>query len=248
MKMAGHTVVSRQEWLDARLAHLAKEKALTRQRDALLLEREGLPWERVEKEYLFEGASGGETLAELFGDKSQLLIYHFMFGPEWEQGCPSCSLAAETMNANLVHLNQRDVAFAVVSRAPIGKIEAFRKRMGWSFPWVSSFGNDFNHDYAVSFTPEEMAGGRFYNFGTAGHPSEEAPGVSAFYKDGNGEVFHTYSCYARGGENLLGVYALLDMAPKGRNETGLVFPMAWVRHHDRYESQAPKRATECCSA
>jgi predicted dithiol-disulfide oxidoreductase (DUF899 family) len=246
--MTGHAVVSRQEWLDARMAHLAKEKALTRRRDALLRERMDLPWERVEKKYVFETVSGRETLAEMFGDQSQLLIYHFMFGPEWEQGCPSCSLVAETINANLVHLTQRDVAFAAVSRAPLAKIEAFRKRMGWTFPWASSFGSDFNFDYGVSFTPEQMERGRFYNFGTARHPSEEAPGLSAFYKDEDGEVFHTYSSYGRGVEGLLGVYSLLDMAPKGRDEAGLSFPMAWVRHHDRYETQAPKRAAECCSA
>lgn len=246
--MTGHTVVSRQEWLDARLAHLAKEKNLTRQRDALLQERMDLPWERMEKEYVFDGVDGKETLADLFGDKSQLLIYHFMFGPEWEQGCQSCSLGMETMNANVIHLTQRDVAFAAVSRAPLWKIKAFQKRMGWTFPWVSSLESDFNFDFAVSFAKEAMTGNRFYNFGTGSHPSEEAPGVSAFYKDEDGEVFHTYSSYGRGVEGVLGVYALLDMAPKGRDEAGLVYPMAWVRHHDRYEAEAPKKVAACCGA
>lgn len=246
--MTIHTVVSRQEWLAARVAHLAKEKALTRQRDALLQERINLPWERVEKQYIFEDTSGKKTLTQLFGDKSQLLVYHFMFGPEWEQGCPSCSLTADTIDANFIHLTQRDVALAVVSHAPSEKIEPFRKRMGWSFPWVSAYGSDFNHDFAVSFTAEEMAREHIYNFGTANFPAEEAPGVSAFYKDEYGEIFHTYSSYGRGGEGLLGVYALLDMAPKGRNEAGLSFPMAWVRHRDRYEKQAQVRAAACCSS
>ena len=239
MEAVHHKVVSQREWRDARIAHLAKEKALTRRRDALLLERQNLPWERVEKEYVFGSVSGKKSLAELFGDTSQLLVYHFMFGPEWEQGCSSCSLASEMLNANLIHLTQRDVALAVVSRAPSDKIEAFRKRMDWTFPWVSSFGGDFNHDFAVSFTAEEMAGEHFYNFGTANFPSEEAPGVSAFYKDEYGDIFHTYSTYGRGLEGLLGVYALLDMAPKGRDEERLSFPMAWVKHRDRYETQIP---------
>ena len=189
----GNPVVSRQEWLQARKAHLAREKALTHQRDELLQERRRLPWVRSQKEYLFSSTAGVKSLADLFGDKSQLLIYHFMFGPEWEQGCPSCSLAAETMNANVIHLNQRDIAFTAVSRAPLHKIEAFRQRMGWTFPWVSSFGSDFNHDFNVSFTPEEGISEKRYNFGTSGFPADEAPGMSAFYKNSTGEIFHTYS-------------------------------------------------------
>lgn len=221
--MTEATVVSRQEWLAARKAHLAKEKALTRQRDALLSERQALPWTRVEQEYLFDSPSGKKTLAQLFGDNDQLLVYHFMFGPDWEQGCPSCSLAAETMNANLVHLNQRGVAFTALSRAPIDKIEAFRKRMKWSFPWASSFGNQFNNDFEVSFTPEEVGGPKVYNYGTASFPADEAPGASAFYKNDRGEIFHTYSSYGRGLEGLLGVYALLDMAPKWQKRSGSPF-------------------------
>jgi predicted dithiol-disulfide oxidoreductase (DUF899 family) len=244
--MTEHAVVSRQEWLEARLAHLAKEKALTRQRDALLRERMDLPWQRVEKEYVFDSPAGRKTLADLFGNKSQLLIYHFMFGPEWEQGCPGCSLTSETINANLIHLNQRDVAFAAVSRAPSARIEPFKRRMGWTFPWVSSFGSDFNHDFDVSFTAEEMAVGHFYNFGTANFASEEAPGASAFYKDKSGDLFHTYSTYGRGGEGLMGIYALLDMAPKGRDEANLPFVSAWIRHRDRYEEQPQRQAAACC--
>jgi len=245
--MTGHAVVSRQEWLDARMAHLAKEKALTRRRDALLQERIDLPWVRVAKEYVFETADGQKRLAELFGDKSQLLIYHFMFGPEWEQGCQSCSLASDTMDANLIHLAQRDISFAAVSRAPAEKIEPFRTRMGWSFPWVSSFSNDFNRDFAVSFTPEDLTREGIYNFGTSGFDSEEAPGISAFYKSEDGEIFHTYSSYGRGLDGLVGAYALIDMAPRGRDEAGLSYPMAWVRHHDRYEAEAKRPSTECCA-
>jgi predicted dithiol-disulfide oxidoreductase (DUF899 family) len=231
-----NAVVSRSEWLKARKDLLAKEKDLTRQKDALNRERLSLPWVKVEKEYVFEGSQGSTSLADLFGSKDQLLIYHFMFGPEWEQGCQSCSMAADSINANLVHLNARDIALAVVSRAPLAKIEAFRGRMGWSFPWFSAFANEFNQDFGVSFTPEQRAGKGYYNFGTGQHPSEEAPGVSAFYKNGAGDVFHTYSSYARGVEGLLGVYSLIDLAPNGRNEDALVYPMAWVRHHDRYQT------------
>lgn len=246
-----NAVVSRPEWLQARKAHLAREKALTHQRDELLQERRSLPWVRSQKEYLFSSSMGVKTLPDLFGDKSQLLIYHFMFGPEWEQGCPGCSLAADTMNANIVHLIQRYVAFTAVSRAPLHKIEAFRQRMGWTFPWVSSFGSDFNHDFAVSFTPEELNRDKVYNFGTTAFSADEAPGMSAFYKNSSGEIFHTYSTYGRGLEGILGVYALLDVAPLGRNEAGLPSPMAWLRHHDRYPEAAhiaAKPASQCCTA
>lgn len=231
-----NAVVSRSEWLKARKDLLVKEKELTRQKDALNQERLSLPWVKVEKEYVFEGPQGSTPLANLFGPKDQLLIYHFMFGPEWEQGCQSCSMAADTVNANLVHLNARDIALVAVSRAPLAKIEPFRKRMGWSFPWYSAFANDFNQDFGVSFTPEQRAGEGYYNFGTGQHPSGEAPGVSAFYKNAAGDVFHTYSSYARGVEGLLGVYSLIDLAPNGRDEKALNYPMAWVRHHDRYQT------------
>ena len=234
--MASNEVVSQKEWLDARKALLAKEKALTHQRDELNQERLRLPWVKVEKEYVFDSPDGKKTLGDLFGGKSQLLIYHFMFGPAWEQGCQSCSMAADTIDANVVHAANRGVNVVVVSRAPVEKIEPFRKRMRWDFPWVSSFESDFNRDFAVSFTPKEREGKGYYNFGTGQHPSEEAPGMSAFYRNDAGEIFHTYSSYARGVEELLGVYALLDMAPKGRDEDGLPYPMAWVRHHDRYDT------------
>ena len=243
--MTGHTVVSRQEWLDARRALLAKEKQLTHQHDALARERQQLPWVRVDKEYIFDTPEGKKTLGDLFGDKSQLLIYHFMFGPDWEQGCPSCSMATDTMDANYIHLTQRDAAFVMVSRAPLEKIAPFKKRMGWSVPWVSSFGNDFNFDFAVSFTGNDPQNSNWYNFSTSGHPSDEAPGASAFYKDEEGVIYHTYSAYARGLENILAVYTLLDIAPNGRDEDALPWPMAWVRHHDRYETAKP--AHSCCA-
>jgi predicted dithiol-disulfide oxidoreductase (DUF899 family) len=234
-EMSQPRIVSRDEWLAARKQLLSKEKELTYLRDRLSAERRALPWVRVDKPYLFEGPSGKETLGGLFEGRSQLVIYHFMFGPGWEQGCPSCSWAADNIDGNVVHLNARDVTLVVVSRAPLAQIEAFRKRMGWGFKWVSSYGSDFNHDYHVSFTAEEIAKGNvYYNYGPNGFPSEEAPGISVFYKNGDGEVFHTYSAFARGAEPLLGGYYLLDAVPKGRDEAGLPFTMAWVRHHDRY--------------
>ena len=233
--MSQPRIVSRDEWLAARKQFLSKEKELTRLRDRLSAERRELPWVKVEKPYAFDGPKGKETLADLFDGRSQLVVYHFMFGPGWEQGCPSCSWAADNIDGNVVHLNARDVTLVLVSRAPLGQIEAFKKRMGWRFKWVSSYGNDFNYDYHVSFTKEEMAKGEvYYNFGPNGFPSEEAPGVSVFCKDAAGGVFHTYSSYARGGEPLLGGYYFLDLVPKGRDEAALPFTMAWVRHHDRY--------------
>jgi predicted dithiol-disulfide oxidoreductase (DUF899 family) len=238
-------VVSQKEWRTARLALLAKEKALTHQHDQLARERQELPWVRMEKEYVFATADGKQTLRDLFGEKSQLLIYHFMFGPEWEQGCPSCSLGTDTMDANHMHLTSRDVAFAMVSRAPMEKIAVFKKRMGWAVPWVSSNENDFNYDFGVSFTKGDPKQSKWYNFGTSGHPSEEGPGLSAFYKDEDGVIYHTYSAYGRGLEGVLGVYALLDIAPKGRDEDALPWPMAWVKHHDRYE--VAKHAEACCA-
>jgi predicted dithiol-disulfide oxidoreductase (DUF899 family) len=234
-------IVSRDEWLAARKELLTKEKQLTRERDALAAERRQLPWIKVEKNYLFDSASGKKTLADLFDGRSQLVVYHFMFGPEWNEGCPSCSFNMDHTDGALVHLAQRDVSFAAISRAPSPKIEAFKKRMGWRFNWVSSYANDFNRDYDVSFTKdqlatskEDLANGDCYNFGTSGFPSEEAPGISVFYKNGEG-IFHTYSTYARGAETVLNTYNYLDLVPKGRDEDGLYFPMAWVRHHDRYE-------------
>lgn len=228
-------VVSRDEWLAARKKLLAKEKELTRQRDAIAAERRQLPWVKVEKTYLFDSPSGKKKLADLFEGRSQLIIYHFMFGPDWQEGCPSCSFNMDHADGALVHLAQRDVSFAVVSRAPISKIDAFKKRMGWKFNWVSSYGTDFNYDYQASFTPEQMAKGKVeYNFDLVEFPSTEGPGFSVFYKDEDGNIFHTYSAYARGSESTINTYNYLDLVPKGRDEDNLPFTMAWLRHHDRY--------------
>lgn len=232
-----HKVVSNEEWLEARKAFLAKEKEFTRQRDELSRLRRELPWTKVEKNYVFDGPNGKEALADIFDGRSQLVIYHFMFGPEWEQGCSSCSFEADHFNSFIVHLNARDVSLAAVSRAPFEKLQAFRKRMGWGFKWVSSYQTGFNTDYHVSFTREEMANGKVnYNYGMNVFPSDEAPGISVFYKDADGNIFHTYSAYARGLDILLVAYNFLDLAPKGRDEDSLPSPMAWIRHHDRYAS------------
>ena len=230
-----HQIVSREEWLAARKALLAKEKTFTRQREALSQERRRLPWVNVDKTYVFEGPAGKETLADLFAGRSQLLVHHFMFGPDWMEGCPSCSFWADNYNGAVVHLNHRDVSLVAISRAPLEKLESYRKRMGWSFKWVSSCGNDFNRDYHVFFTPEaqKMA---VYNYKAGGFASSEAPGVSVFMKAADGQIFHTYSCYARGLDMLNGAYHLLDLVPKGRDEQGLSYPMAWVRRHDQYEA------------
>ena len=228
-------VVPQAEWLAARKELLSKEKEFSRLRDELSRQRRELPWEKVEKQYVFDGPGGKETLADLFGARSQLIVYHFMFGPGWEQGCPSCSFLSDHIDGSVVHLAARDVQLLVVSRAPLTQIEAFKKRMGWRFKWVSSYGNDFNRDYHVSFTKDEMAKGEMqYNYAIQKFPSEEGPGASAFYKDTAGDIFHTYSAYARGLDILIGAYNWLDLAPKGRDEEGLEFSMAWVRHHDRY--------------
>ena len=230
-----HQIVSQEEWLAARRQHLSEEKEFTRLRDRLSAARRELPWVKVEKEYLFDTPDGQETLADLFDGRSQLLVYHFMFGPGWEQGCPSCSFLSDHIDGANLHLPQRDVTLLAVSRAPLAQIEAFKQRMGWRFKWVSSSGNDFNRDYHVSFTPDEMAQGEvYYNYGMTEFPSEEAPGISAFYKDPDGAIFHTYSAYARGLDMLIGAYNYLDLAPKGRDEAALPWTMAWVRHHDRY--------------
>jgi predicted dithiol-disulfide oxidoreductase (DUF899 family) len=240
-----HAVVSQSEWLKARKALLAKEKEFTHQRDTLSAARRDLPWVKVEKNYVFDGAASKETLADLFGGKSQLLVYHFMLGPGWVQGCPSCSFLADHFDGANIHLAQRDVSLVVVSRASLAEIEAYKKRMGWKFKWVSSYGNDFNHDFHVSFTPQEKASGKVqYNYETTEFPGEEAPGLSAFIKQ-NGAVFHTYSSYARGLDILVGAYNFLDLAPKGRDEDGLPWSMAWVRRHNEYED---KVKTESCCA
>jgi predicted dithiol-disulfide oxidoreductase (DUF899 family) len=233
--LQNHKVVRNEEWLAARKALLAKEKEITRLNDELLAQRRDLPWVKVEKTYLFEAPEGKVTLADLFGGRSQLVTYHFMFAPEWKEGCPSCSFVVDHFDGTLAHLNARDVTLVVVSRAPLDKIEAFKKRMGWRFKWVSSHGSDFNRDFHVSFTNEEMAQGEVnYNFAKQPFPSKEGPGLSVFYKDAVGDLFHTYSVYARGLEQLMPTYKILDMVPKGRDEDQLPFSMVWVRHHDRY--------------
>ena len=228
-------VVSQADWLAARKELLKKEKEFTRLRDQLSRQRRELPWEAVEKRYVFDGPKGKQTLGDLFGGKSQLIVYHFMFGPGWKEGCPSCSFLADTFDGTAVHLAQRDVNFVVVSRATLPEIEAFKKRMGWRFNWVSSSGSDFNFDYHVSFSKDDKAKGKvYYNYDMTDFPSEEAPGTSVFYKNEAGEIFHTYSSYARGLDILLCAYNYLDLTPKGRDEDSLAHPMAWVRHHDRY--------------
>jgi predicted dithiol-disulfide oxidoreductase (DUF899 family) len=238
-----HAIVSQGEWLAARKALLAKEKEFSKARDQLSEARRALPWVKVEKNYTFDGPDTKETLADLFGGKSQLLVYHFMLGPGWVQGCPSCSFLADHFDGATLHLAQRDVTLVVVSRAPLAEIEAYKKRMGWKFKWVSSYGSDFNHDFHVSFTPEEKARGKVeYNYALTEFPSEEAPGLSAFIKNETGEIFHTYSAYARGLDIIVGTYNFLDMAPKGRDEDALPRSMAWVRRHDEYEN-APH---SCC--
>jgi predicted dithiol-disulfide oxidoreductase (DUF899 family) len=230
-----YPIVSHEEWLKVRLELLAAEKEFTRQREALTRRRMALPWERVEKVYKFEGPDGVLSLAGLFDGRSQLIVYHFMFAPHWEEGCKSCSFMADNFNGIPIHLNHRDVTFTAISRAPFAKIAAYKKRMGWSFPWVSSYGSDFNFDYHVSFTPEEIARGQvYYNYGNWRTDVSDEVGISVFTKDEGGEMFHTYSCYARGTEMLNGAYHYLDLVPKGRDEEGLGFSMAWVRRHDQY--------------
>jgi predicted dithiol-disulfide oxidoreductase (DUF899 family) len=254
--MEPHKVVSHDEWIAARKAYLVEEKAFSKARDALARKRRELPWEKVEKNYVFDGPDGKLTLGDLFGGKSQLLIYHFMLGPGWEQGCPSCSFLADHFDGATIHIAQRDVAFAVVSRAPLPEIEKFKKRMGWKFTWASSFGSDFNNDYQVSASPQEKAAGTvLYNYELTTFPSEERPGASVFFKNAAGDIFHTYSTYGRGLDILIGAYNMLDLAPKGRDEEGFRHSMTWVRHHDRYEGatvdakatyQQPKSADSCC--
>lgn len=230
--MTDHTIVTRNEWLKARKALLVKEKAFTRARDALSAERRALPWVKVEKDYRFQTSDGAQSLADLFDGKSQLIIYHFMLGEGWMAGCPSCSFWADGYDGIDVHLGQRDMAFVTIAAAPLDQIEAYRRRMGWTFKWVSSHGSDFNRDYHVSFTENDTG---YYNYREGGFGSGEAPGVSVFVKKEDGAVYHTYSCYGRGLDMLNIAYHYMDIAPKGRDETGLDFPMAWLRRHDEYE-------------
>lgn len=233
--MTTHRVGTREEWTAARCALLEAEKDLNRRRDELAEQRRALPWVRVDTPYSFDGPDGTVSLDELFDGRGQLLVYHFMFGPDWDEGCPSCSFWADSFDGVGVHLAHRDVTFVCVSRAAYPKLAAYRQRMGWSFPWFSSAPSDFNVDFGVSFTPEQQANGGTYNFAHQDHPPEEAPGISAFARQ-DGHVFHTYSAYSRGLDPINGAYQLLDLAPKGRDEGELEWPMAWLRRHDAYDS------------
>ena len=233
--MQQNQVVSPQEWLAARKEFLAKEKEFTRLRDQLSQQRRELSWVKVDKEYVFEGPNGPETLSDLFAGRSQLIVYHFMYGPDWDEGCKSCSFMADNYDNIIVHLNQRDVTMVTISRAPLETLLAFQKRMGWHFKWLSSVNNEFNFDYHVSATPEEMDNGEmYYNYRQNDFVMEEAPGASVFYKDEAGNIYHTYSTYERGLDMFLTAYHYLDLVPKGRDEDGR--GMFWVRHHDKYEN------------
>ncbi len=254
--MPNHQVVSREQWIEARKAHLAKEIEFTHLRDELSRQRRDLPWVKVEKYYIFDGPAGKQALADLFQGRSQLIVYHFMFTPGWEAGCQNCSYLMDHVDGCLPHLNARDVTFTAISRAPMDQIAPFKKRMGWKFNWVSSGGNDFNYDYHVSFTKAELAKGSVYhNYAQMpAPPVEDFPGVSVFYKDAAGDIFHTYSCYSRGLDILVGTYNYLDITPKGRDEAGLRHTMAWVRYHDQYgpgyvvdpkASYTPPKSTGC---
>ncbi|MGR9051847.1 MAG: DUF899 domain-containing protein [Gammaproteobacteria bacterium] len=229
-------IVSHPKWIEARKSLLAKEKEFTKLRDQLSKQRRELPWEKVETDYIFEGQDGPVKLSELFDGRSQLIIYHFMYGPDWDAGCKSCSFFADHFNPAVVHLNHRDVSLVAVSRAPFHILDDYKKRMGWSFPWVSSYENDFNRDYNVSFTEEEIErGNAYYNYKETGFPITEAPGASVFYKDSDGTVYHTYSAYARGLDMFITTYHYLDIVPKGRDENNLSYTMEWVRRHDEYD-------------
>jgi predicted dithiol-disulfide oxidoreductase (DUF899 family) len=252
--VAGHPVVSSERWLAERKALLAREKEVMHLHDQLARERRALPWERVGKPYAFDTPQGRRTLAELFEGRRQLLVQHFMLGPDWVEGCPSCSYMADHVDGMNVHLAQRDIHFVAISRAPLAQIERLRGRMGWRFDWVSSHGSDFNVDFGVSFTPGQVAAGQLdYNYSKQSFPGEEAPGVSVFYKDDAGDVFHTYSTYGRGVEVMMGAYALMDLVPQGRGEREVPHKMEWVRHHDRYAPtgaalpDAVAAAGSCCS-
>jgi predicted dithiol-disulfide oxidoreductase (DUF899 family) len=244
--ITNHPVVSQKQWLAERKKLLARERELTHLRDEVARERRELPWVRVEKAYTFATPDGMRTLADLFEGRRQLMVQHFMLAPGWKEGCASCSFMADHTDGMNVHLANRDITFVAVSRAPLVEIERFRRRMGWRFKWVSSFENEFNRDFDVSFTRQESE--VYYNYGTQPFECEELPGISVFYKDDHGEVYHTYSTYRRGVEAMMGTYTLVDLTPKGRDEGD--GPMAWVRHHDRYESasvvaSAPA-ADSCC--
>jgi predicted dithiol-disulfide oxidoreductase (DUF899 family) len=242
--MQPHNIVSRQEWIAARRAHLAREKEFTRARDRLNAERRALPWVKVDKTYIFDGPAGKRSLDDLFGTRSQLVVQHFMFAPDWSEGCKSCSFWADGFERMIPHVAARNTTLVAISRAPLAKLAAFKQRMGWTFDWFSSGENDFNHDYVVSFTPDQIgSGAKLYNFGTSSFGIAEAPGISVFYRDENGGIFHTYSCFARGLDLMNPAYQYLDLTPLGRQEEGLPYPMDWVRLRDQYETAAADPAS-----
>jgi predicted dithiol-disulfide oxidoreductase (DUF899 family) len=237
--MKPHKIVSEADWTEARKALLTEEKALAKERARIAAARRDLPWVKIEKTYEFDTIEGKKTLADLFEGRSQLFIQHFMFPPEWEAGCPGCSFAADHIDAAYQHLKHHDVTFVAVSRAPLAKLQAYKKRMGWRFNWVSSQGSDFNYDFHVSFTKEQLAKGKvYYNFEMTENKMEDLPGGSVFYKDADGTIYLTYADYGDGSGEILGTYMLLDLMPTGRNESG---PMEWVRRHDEYEDKGTKR-------
>ena len=245
--MQPHKIVSREEWIAARKAHMAREKELTQAREALSEERRNLPWVKVDKTYVFDGPNGKVTLADLFQGRPQLVVQHVMFAPDWDVACKSCSFWADGFDRMAPHLAARDTTMVAISRAPKEKLAAFKQRMGWTFDWLSSGNGDFNYDYAVSFTPEEIKSGeKLYNFGTSGFGIEDAPGISVFYRDDLGHIFHTYSCFARGLDMMNAAYQYLDLTPLGRHEEGLPYPMDWLRLRDQYKTETG--AGSCCQA
>ena len=242
--MQSHRIVSRQDWVEARKVLMAREKELTRAREALNEERRNLPWVKVDKAYVFDGPDGKVTLGDLFKGRPQLVVQHVMFAPDWEAACKSCSFWADGLDRMAPHLAARDTTMVAISRAPVAKLEAFKKRMGWSFDWVSSGHNDFNNDYGVTYTREQIEAGKpLYNFGTTPFYGEELPGISVFYRDEAGAVFHTYSTFARGLDMMNAAYHYLDLTPLGRHEDGLPYPMDWVRLRDQYQ---PDAKGGCC--
>ncbi len=252
--MVRPNIVSREEWVAAQKAHLIREKELTHFRDELSTQRRALPWVKIDKRYVFDSIEGEKTLADLFEGRSQLIVQHFMFAPDWEEGCVGCSFQADHVDAARQHFEHRDASFAAISRAPIVKIAAYKKRMGWHFNWVSSLRSDFNYDFHVSFRQEELAKGEvYYNYRLIENSSPELPGISTFYKDEAGNIFHVFSSFGRGDEILIGAYNYLDLTPKGRDETGPNGNLTdWVKHHDKYEEDMPTSQTgdldACCSA
>ncbi|GEP45309.1 DUF899 domain-containing protein [Brevifollis gellanilyticus] len=247
--MKPHSVVSQEEWQNAAKALLAKEKEHSRKGDEIARQRRELPWVKITQNYVFESTEGKVSLADLFDGRSQLFVYHFMFGPDWEEGCTGCSFLCDHVDGARQHFEHHDLSFVAVSRGPLEKLQEYRKRMGWKFRWVSSANTDFNYDFNVSFPAERVKDGKItYNLETidAGEDTEELPGMSIFYKDENGEVYHTYSSFGRGGEAILGAYSFIDMTPKGRQENKNGNLMDWVKRHDRYEDDGRHAAKSCC--